>query len=154
MTSALVIFATLVAGVGCGSAHSVAGLPDDFNGPGSYTVPAVPKAVFAIASVDIDQDGGTVHIYYDLPAELVGQKARVDVTGAPDRTGALELWGAAGASTCIVSHALLRCEEHLSGVHVVTLDPSAQASLDDSQRAAAKAFVADPIGVLTVPLPP
>lgn len=145
--------------LGCGgatgaTASGVAGLPADFTGPGSYTVPAVPTVQFPISSVHIEQAGGTVSLYYELPAELVGQKTRVEVTGASDGTGAIQLSGEAGTSTCTVSRALLRCDEDLSGVHVAAPPASSPLSGSDPERAAAQAFLSDPIGVLSVALPP
>jgi hypothetical protein len=139
--------------LGCGGGHAdVPGLPEDFTGPGSYTVPAVPSVEFAIARVRIEQNSGAVSLYYEIPAALVGKKTWVETTGSLDATtGALKLSGAAGTSTCSVSPALLRCEEDLPGVPIAA--PLAGSS-SDPEIAAARAFQADPIGVLSVILPP
>jgi hypothetical protein len=138
--------------VGCGSTV-VPGppvLPADFTGPGSYTVPAVPDVSFPISEVRIEQEAGGVSLYYDLPADLVGQKTKVELDGTMDASGTLQLSGMAGTSTCSLSTGLLSCKETLSGIQPGPLPGSAS----NAQRAAAQAFIADPIGVLDVPLPP
>jgi hypothetical protein len=132
----------------------VPGLPADFQGPGTYTIPAAPAAPFALSSVRIEQGGGTVSVYYDLPAGLVGQKQRVDLTGTAEGTETILLVGTAGTSACTVSPGELRCEEHLSGVHVDAALATSELPSGDPQRAAVQAFSVDPIGVLAVALPP
>ena len=149
---AMAMMAAPMLGCGAPTPAGVASLPDDFTGPGTYTVPAVPAVQYALAKVRIEQANGSVSVYYDLPAELVGQTTQVELTGAPDATGAIQLSGDAGTSTCTVAPGLLRCEEHLSGIQVGK--PPASPPLSDPQRAAAQAFLSDPIGVLSVPLPP
>jgi hypothetical protein len=143
--------------LGCGAQSSVgatvAGLPADFEGPGTYTVPEVPAAPFALASVRIEQSDGTVSVYYDLPADLVGQVQKVELTGVPDSAGTLQLSGAAGTSTCTVSATLLECDEHLSGIHIDAAQASSDLPPGDPRIAAVEAFGSDPIGVLRVALP-
>lgn len=156
ISSALLIAAISASTLGCGgapeataAAAGVAGLPADFTGPGTYTVPAVPTVQFPISSVHVEQAGGTVSLYYELPASLVGTPTPVELTGVADGTGAIHLSGAAGTSTCTVQHAELHCDEHLSGIHV-----DAPPASNDPEHAAAQAFFVDPIGVLRVALPP
>lgn len=138
--------------LGCGATGSLAVtyIPEDYWGPGSYTVPAVPSVSFPISTVHVEQEDGTFSIYYKLPATLVGQPTSVSLTGAPDATGTIQLSGTAGTSTCTVTSGVLSCQEHLSGV--VVSEPPAEAT--DAERAAAQAFSDDPIGVLAVQLPP
>jgi hypothetical protein len=148
--------------MGCGGTTAVGGvpgLPVDFTGTGSYTVPAVPTVTFAVSEVRIEQTAGNVNLYYDLPADLVGRETSVELTGALDASGAIQLSGDAGTSTCTVATGrsagpspagLLSCKEDLSGIKV---DPP-HGNESDAQRAAVEAFITDPIGVLDVPLPP
>lgn len=146
--------AAALAMIGCGAPGAdVAGLPTEFKGPGVYTVPEVPAAPFALASVRIEQSDGTVSVYYDLPAVLVGKLERVELTGALDDAGKIQLAGDAGTSTCTVTAAELRCDERLFGVHVDGAAASAELPEGDPRRAAVQAFVSDPIGVLSVALP-
>jgi hypothetical protein len=125
------------------------GVPAEFTGPGSYTVPAVPGVAFSIDKVHLEQDKGAISIYYALPAELVGQTTWVKLASPDGSASTLDLSGDKGTSTCTVTVGLLSCDEHLSGVSVGPIPSSAT----DAQRAAAAAFASDPIGVLTVPLP-
>jgi hypothetical protein len=127
-----------------------AGIPADFTGPGSYTVPAVPAVAFPIANVHIEQEDGAINLYYWLPAALVGQSTSVELASLEDATNKLQLSGDMGTSTCTVSVGLLSCEEHLSGIQFRALPPS----LTVQEAAAAASFASDPIGVLSVPLPP
>jgi hypothetical protein len=159
--STLLTMAALMAAapvfLGCGAEAFVdpseAGLPADFEGPGVYTVPAAPTASFALSRVSIEQAGGVVSVYYDLPADLVGRTQRVELDGLPDGDGAMQLAGTAGTSTCTVAQALLRCHEALSGVHVDVAAASAGLSPGNPRLAAVQAFATDPIGVLSVTLP-
>jgi hypothetical protein len=141
--------------LGCGAPEpvTVAGLPTDYKGPGVYTVPGAPAAAFDLPGVRIEQTGGMVSVYYDLPADLVGTAQSVELTGAVDATGALQLAGDAGTSTCTVSPAALDCDERLVGVHVDAAQASAQLPVGDPRRAAVQAFTDDPIGILHVALP-
>jgi hypothetical protein len=148
----LVSAAPLVLGCGAPDEAAVPGLPAELEAPGVYTVPAAPGATFAISSVRVEQGGGTVSVYYDLPADLVGRKERVALDGAADGAGSILLWGAAGMSMCTVSPTELRCEEHLVGVHIDAAQASAGLPPGDPRRAAAEAFSVDPIGVLGVDL--
>jgi hypothetical protein len=139
--------------VGCNGTVAdarVAGLPADFKGPGSYTVPAVPTVTFPVSEVHIEQGNDDISLYYELPADLAGQKTDVHLEGAPDATGAIQFSGTAGTSTCTLTTGKLSCREDLSGIQ---LGPP-PASTGSAQSAAAAAFIADPIGVLDVPLPP
>jgi hypothetical protein len=126
------------------------GVPAEFTGPGSYTVPAVPSVAFPIDKVHLEQEAGAISIYYQLPAELVGQATWVKLASPDGSADTLALSGEKGTSTCTVTVGLLSCDEHLTGVAVGPVPPS----VTDAQRAAAAAFASDPIGVLTVPLPP
>lgn len=143
--------------LGCGASASVdpavAGLPADFEGPGTYTVPEVPTAPFTLARVDVEQSAGVVSVYYELPANLVGQMQKVALSGGLDSSGTLQLSGAAGTSTCTIAPTLLECEERLTGVHVNAAQASAELPPGDPRVAAVQAFVSDPIGVLRVTLP-
>jgi hypothetical protein len=116
-------------------------------------VPAYPSVGFTVPWVHIEQSGGSISMYYDLPAALAGRQVPVEGTGAPDDSGAIHLSGSAGTSTCTVSNATLSCEEHLSGIHLSPRWISPRAA-SDPQQAAREAFVADPIGNLDVPLHP
>jgi|HubBroStandDraft_6_1064221.scaffolds.fasta_scaffold386825_2 hypothetical protein len=138
--------------VGCGGAavEEVPGLPADFQGPGVYTVPAVPAASFAVSNVHVEQGGGTVSVYYDLPTDLVGGKQSVALTGPAGGTATVSLTGAAGTSTCTVSAGKMQCDEHLTGVHVDVAQALSELPPDDPRRAAVQAFSQDPIGVLAV----
>jgi hypothetical protein len=139
--------------LGCGAqsplGDSVPGLPADFKGPGTYTVPAVPDVQFTIASVDVAQGGGTVSIYYDLPDAFPARVSKVHLTGTADETDTVELAGPAGTSTCTLSGTLLECHEQLSGVH---FDASALPA-NSPVNAAVESFIVDPVGVLSVVLP-
>jgi hypothetical protein len=148
-----VLVMTAALGLGCGGAsspESATSLPAEFTGPGDYTVPAVPSVQFPLAKVRIEQTGGAVSLYYDLPAALAGKSTSVELDGTVNPDGTLQLSGTAGKSTCTISPALLRCNEHLTGIH-----PTAPASTPplNPQQAAAQAFFEDPIGVLSLPLP-
>ena len=139
--------------LGCGAESlleaDVPGLPADFEGPGTYTVPGFPKVQFAIKRVHVEQENGTVSVYYDLPAAFSAQASKVELSGAADGTETVKLEGTAGASTCTVLAGLLECHEQLSGVRFNPswLPPS------DPQSAAVESFLVDPIGILSAALP-
>jgi hypothetical protein len=142
-------------GLGCGgtttpNATAAMSLPANFTGPGTYTVPAVPSVEFPLAKVRVEQTAGMVSIYYDLPAALAGTATSVELTGTADASGTLALSGDAGTSTCTISPGLLRCDEHLTGIHLAAPSSTTPPS---SQEQAAQAFFDDPIGVLSLPLP-
>jgi hypothetical protein len=147
------LLAPAIAGCGPGGAD-VAGLPAELERPGVYTVPTAPGASFPIAKVRVEQESGTISVYYDLPADLVGRPQRVELTGAPDASGTIELSGEAGTSTCTVSATAFSCREHLSGIHDDAAAASAGLPPGAPQAAAVWAFSSDPIGVLGVPLSP
>jgi hypothetical protein len=150
--AAAVVTAPVLLGCGGGASGGLAGLPDDYEAPGTYTVPAVPAVRFPIAAVHVDQTDGTLRVYYDLPAELVPRAPRVTLIGPLDGSSTLDLSGPAGTSQCTATAGALQCREDLSGVH---LDAEAAAALPpgNPQRAAVQAFIADPIGILEVTLP-
>jgi hypothetical protein len=150
-----VLVMTAALGLGCGGASapespSSPTLPAEFTGPGVYTVPAVPSVEFPLAKVRIEQTAGMVSLYYELPAALAGKSTSVNLTGTVDPDGTVQLSGADGTSTCTVSSTLLKCNEHLTGVH---LAQPVSSTPPDPQEAAAQAFFEDPIGVLSLPLP-
>ncbi len=154
MASALLL---ATAALGCGGEAfidpTLAGVPAQLEGPGVYTVPAAPGVAFALGRVSVAQADGDVSLYYELPADLVGRKQDVALKGAPDSATMVRLSGHAGTSTCTVAAALLRCEEHLSGVDVDVDAVRAALAPGDPRLAAAEAFAVDPIGVLSLPLP-
>jgi hypothetical protein len=139
--------------IGCGDEEPTAagaaempGLPASFTGPGSYTVPAVPTVQFALPSVKVGQQDGTVSVYWDLPAAFPAEAPMVELTGTADETDTVMLAGPAGTSTCTLSASLFECHEQLSGIRFGTPDLPAT----NPQSAAVDAFVGDPIGVLRV----
>ncbi len=127
----------------------VPGLPADFKGPGTYSVPGFPDVQFAIKSVHVEQDSGTVSVYYELPAAFSARASKVELSGAADGTETVRLVGAAGASTCTVLTGLLECHEQLSGMQ---FNPS-RLPPSDPASAAVASFLVDPIGILSAPLP-
>ena len=131
----------------------IAGLPTEYTGPGVYTVPAAPTVPFALAKVHVEQAGGTVSVYYDLPSEFFAQTPRVELTGTPDGTGTVHLSGDAGTSTCTVASAALQCEEDLTGVQFDAAAAIAALPPGDPQASAVAAFLSEPIGVLRMMLP-
>jgi hypothetical protein len=143
--------------LGCGAEEAVnpvvAGLPADFTGPGVYTVPADPTVPFAIAHVDVYQEGGAITVYYELPADFFADAPQVELTGTPDDTGTFHLTGGAGTSTCTVGTTVLQCDEHLFGVQFDAAQAKAALPPSDPRAAAVEAFLEDPIGVLRVTLP-
>jgi hypothetical protein len=145
---------TTALALGCGgvASQSPMTLPADFTGPGVYTVPAVPAVEFRLAKVRVEQAGNHVSIYYDLPAQLAGKSTWVELDGTAEPDALIRLSGTAGTSTCTVTPSLLRCDEHLTGLQLVA--PTSAPPSSDPQAAAAQAFFDDPIGILTLPLPP
>lgn len=139
--------------LGCGGGATVPGLPSDFKGPGVYTVPADPAVPFALAKVHIEQSPGSVSVYYELPAEFFPEVPDVKLTGTPDGTQTFHLAGDAGTSTCTVAAATLQCDEDLSGVHFDAAQAMAALPAGDPRVPAVDAFLAEPIGVLSVELP-
>ncbi len=141
--------------LGCGGAAvddpTVLGLPTDFMGPGVYTVPADPTVPFAVAKVHVEQAGGSVSVYYDLPAVFAAENSHIELTGPADGTATVHLTGDAGSSTCTVAAGVFSCDENLSGTR---FDVQATATLPpgDPRAAAVKAFIGEPIGVLDVTL--
>ena len=139
--------------LGCGAQgpleNSVPGLPANFKGPGAYTVPADPTVPFAVSSVGIEQADGMVSVYYELPPAFPALTPKVELTGVADQSDTVQLSGPAGTSTCTLSAALFECHEQLSGIQ---FGPSVL-PLGDPQGAAVKAFIGDPVGVLSVTLP-
>jgi hypothetical protein len=155
LTTALAaVTSGLALGCGSGGTGAPAGatdLPEDFTGPGVYTVPAVPAAQFPIATVKIEQEDDGVSLYYELPADLAGEPVHVELHGKLDGAGSLQLSGAMGTSTCTVSPGQIVCDEHLSGLRGEPTSPKLPPA--GPQRTAAQSFITDPIGRLTVVLP-
>jgi hypothetical protein len=138
-------------GVG-GDEATMAGLPAAFSGPGTYTVPADPTVLFPITKVDVEQAGGSVSVYYELPTEFAAQ-THVDLTGPADGTATVHLSGDAGTSTCTIAAGALSCHEDLSGVQFDSAKAMSALPPGDPRAAAVDAFISEPIGVLTLQLP-
>src|ERR1700677_5004190 len=89
--------ASLAASLACalsGCNGDVAGgVPAQFTGPGSYTVPAVPAAAYPIAWVHLEQEDGAIQLYYELPATLVGQATWITLESPDSSASTLELSG-------------------------------------------------------------
>jgi hypothetical protein len=150
------LVAVVVAGpamLGCGAQGSlvagVPGLPADFTGPGTYTIPAVPAAPFPFSKVHLEQSSGTVGVYYELPAAFPVRSPDVALSGTADGTETVALEGPAGTSTCTLSAGIFECHEVLTGLHFDPQDLPAS----DPESAAVASFIVDPIGVLRVALP-
>ena len=152
MMAVMAVPMLLACGGSGGGGAVVAGLPADFTGPGVYTVPADPTVPFPIAKVHVEQDDGTVSVYYDLPAEFFAQTPHIEFTGTPDGTATVHLTGDAGTSTCTVASAVLQCDEDLSGLQFDAAQAKAALPPGDPQAPAVDAFLGEPIGVLSVSL--
>jgi hypothetical protein len=143
--------------IGCGGASgdeaTMAGLPGDLSGPGMYTVPADPTVQFAVSKIQVEEEGGTVTVYYDLPADFAPDSPHVVLSGTPDGTNKVHLSGAAGTSTCTIAAASFWCDEKLSGVHFDAQQAMAALPPGDPRAAAVDAFISEPIGVLTLAVP-
>ncbi len=141
--------------LGCGAASSAVdailpGAPVAFSGAGVYTVPAVPTVTFAIEKVKVEQAGGSVTVYYDLPAVFAAQSSDVKLTGPADGTASVDLSGDEGTSRCTVASGVLTCHEDLSGLQFDPAQAMADPPASAAVAAAVAAFQSEPIGVLTV----
>jgi hypothetical protein len=148
--------ATSMGVLGCGASGSltepIPGLPPELAAPGVYTVPADPTVEFPISTVRVEQEGGSVSMYYELPAAFQTVDPHIELTGATT-AGAFYLTGHAGASTCTINGAVLLCNEHLSGVGCLQGGTRTSSPPEGAEVFAVDAFCGDPIGVLSVQIP-
>jgi hypothetical protein len=149
--------ATSMGVLGCGASGSlpepIPGLPAELTAPGVYTVPAEPTVEFPIRTVRVEQAGGDVSIYYELPAVFQTVDPHIELAGAATTTGVFYLTGGAGSSTCTMTGARLRCDEHLSAVACRQAEARTALPVGRAEAVAVEAFCGDPIGVLSVQVP-
>ncbi len=138
------------------------------SGPGgaqsgsSYIVPAGPSTseyTYAIEPAEIEREGSSYKIGYNLPLLLVGQSQRVDLRGSLDAAGKIAtLLGDAGTGTCDLqpgNGAMLRCDERLTGIvvdlaAVRTLAEAMNPQMAPKWISIAERFSSEPIGILEV----
>jgi hypothetical protein len=129
-----------------------------------YEVPIEPAlaaaAVFDVTNVQWRASGERAKLYYPLPRELVGKTVQVELEGAVAADGTAQLTGDAGVADCTVTASDLTCREQLMGLSPVEPDltvveelaAASYAGPASDRLAVARAFGADPIGILRVDL--